>query len=128
MDLGIAVQAADRGEHLAAGHVSGEVNLLGVDAHVRAGLVLGANVDARGLIVAHQDRGEARCHAVVGERLDSLGHLGADLGSDGAAVEDASGHGPGCYRLTTAARGRRCQEIGARNQCQEINDGSGGAR
>ena len=87
-----------------------------MDPDVGAGLVLRADVDAGGLVVAHQDGGQAGGDPVVGERPYPLGHLRADLRGDGSAVEDAGGHGPGCYRLTTGAASDSVPRISATSQ------------
>ena len=103
VDLGVAVQAADRGEQLVLGHVGGQVDLLGADPDVGAGLVLRPHVDARGLVVAHEDGGQAGGDAALGERAYPLAHLAADLRGDGFAVEDRRGHGRGSYRAAHGA-------------------------
>ena len=63
VDLGVAVQPADRRQQFVLGHERGQIDLLGTDPDVGARLVLGADVDARGLVVAHEDGGQARDHA-----------------------------------------------------------------
>ena len=107
VDLRIAVQPAQRREQLAFGHVGRQVDLLASDAHVGACLVLRAHVDARGLVVAHEDGGQARGHALVGERVHPLGYLRADLRGNGPAVQDPGGHG------ANPTRARRPQTIRA---------------
>ncbi len=105
---GIAVQAAERRVQLALRHVDRHVHLLRTDAHVGAGLVLGADVDARSLVVADQDGGQTGGHATLGERAHPIGDLGADLAGDRLPIQDASRHGAESYL--------RCS----------LSDGSGG--
>ena len=97
VDLGVAVQAAERGVQLALGHVDGHVDLFGTDPDVGARLVLGADVDAGRLVVADQDGGQSGGHAALGERAHPIGDLGADLAGDRLPIQDASRHGAESY-------------------------------
>ena len=51
----------------------------------------------RGLVVTHQDGGQARGHATLGERAHPIGDLGTDLAGDRLPVQDASRHGAESY-------------------------------
>ncbi len=107
VDLGIAVQPADRREQLALGHVRGQVHLLRSHPDVGAGLVLRAEVDARGLVVTDEDRREPRLDAAVDERHHAVGDLGPDLRGDRLAVEDGRGHGRSSYPTALGSETRR---------------------
>ena len=92
VDLRVAVEPAQGGQQLALGDVGGQVDLFAADPDVGARLVLGADVDARGLVVAHEDGGQARGHALLGERAYPLGYFRADVCGNGSAVQDPGGH------------------------------------
>ena len=92
VDLGVAVQPADRGEQFVLRHVGGEVDLLGADPDIGRCLVLLTDVDARGGVVADQDGGQSRDDPLAGQRLNPLRDLGADLRGGRFAVEDPGGH------------------------------------
>ena len=103
VDVRVAVQAPDRGEELVLGHVGRQVDLFAdripTSAHA---LCFWPDVDARGLVVAHEDGGQARRDAALGERAYPLAHLAADLRGDGLAVEDPRGHGGDTTRAQTS--------------------------
>ena len=94
VDLRVSVEPADRRQHVVLGDEGGQIDLLGTDPDVGRGLVLGADVDAGGLVVAHEDGGQARDHAPLLQALYPLGYLRADLGRDRLAVDDRGRHGP----------------------------------
>ena len=75
VDLGVAVQSADRGEQFVLRDVGGEVHLLGADPDIGRCLVLLTHVDARGRVVPDEDGGQARDDALVRQRLDPLRDL-----------------------------------------------------
>ena len=77
----------------ASGVVGRHLAQLGEDAGLRAGLDLVAHVDLRGRIVADQDDGDARLHAVLLlQALDTHGVLGAQFARHRLAVNDPRGH------------------------------------
>src|SRR5690606_12048881 len=93
VDRRILVEAPDDGEDLRGGRVLREVVLLGVKAHLLAGLDLAPHVDLRGGIVAHPHHREpGRPPALLHEDLRRLGHLAADLRRDRLSVDDACAH------------------------------------
>src|SRR5690606_490835 len=93
VDRRILVEAPNDGEDLRGGRVLREVVLLGVKAHLLAGLDLAPHVDLRGGIVAHPHHREpGRPPALLHEDLRRLGHLAADLRRDRLSVDDACAH------------------------------------
>ena len=89
----IRVQRGDAVEQLLRGHAGGEFMQHRAHARFLAGAHLVAHIDARGGIVADEDRGEAGPHAARGEPGDLVLHRGADRSGERFAVEDLSGHG-----------------------------------
>ena len=59
VDLGIGVQARDEREHLLLARLRGQPDVARVDARLGRGLVLRADVDVRGRVVADEHRREA---------------------------------------------------------------------
>src|SRR6266508_2710299 len=115
MDLGISVQPPDGGEQLPFRHEGRQVDLFGADPHVRAGLLLGGDVDVGGFVLTHQHRGQARLHAVVHEGHDPLRDLGSDLAGDGPAVDEGRRHGG---NPTGASQSETGDQLGQCRKCR----------
>jgi hypothetical protein len=95
VDARLRVERADALEHLLFGHRGRQLDQLGVDAGIGAGLDLAAHVDARGRIVADQDDGEAGPAAARLEGGDARAQRAAQPARQGDTVDDLAGHDEG---------------------------------
>ena len=92
MDVAVAVEPVDLGHQHLLGGLRRQVDPLGSQAQLGAGLLLLAHVDPRGRIIPHQHEGKPRRDPPVGQRPHPLGNLGADFSGDGLAIDDLRGH------------------------------------
>src|SRR5437867_3587487 len=93
----VVVEAFDLLREVLLRDVGGEVQPLGVDPDLGAGLLLRRDVDLGGGVVPDQDGGQTGGDAMGTQGLDSIGHLGPDDGGDGLPVDDLGGHLGGSY-------------------------------
>ena len=92
VDAGVVVQRFDAGQQLGFSHGSVVLFQHGMKAHVFAGLDLVAHIDLRGLVVAHQNDGQAGRDALGFESCRTRGDFLAQLFGEGFAVDDLGCH------------------------------------
>jgi hypothetical protein len=88
----VRVEAIEQRQELVLRSARLEVVVPRGDADLGAGASLGGDVDARGRILADEDRGEPRDDPARAQPGDLLRHLGAHLRGDRLAVDEPRGH------------------------------------
>src|SRR5829696_7646960 len=107
VDLLVGVEPGHRGQHVPLGGVGRQLDPPRPDPRPLGRPLLGADIDAGGLVVADQHRGQGRAPALGGQLLDLLGQLGPDRRRRRPAVQHPRDHrhlSPGAVHVSAAAR------------------------